>query len=147
MGGPPALGVHREPRPRGVLACSHYEPPRNRVVFGAGLPPPCVSVKRDLFIWQKRPTNIDLSSLAQVSRHLAAKVTAKGVGGETALMREGAHVKLGELQAQMLHLKHDMSCSDLLRVMLNRAVGGLGARASGMRKCQKRPVYMTKEAY
>ena len=71
-----------------------------------------------------------VSFLAHVSRHLAAKVSSKGVGGETALMRQGVHVKLGELQAQMLHLKHDISCSDLLRVMLSRAVGGLGPRAS-----------------
>jgi ERCC4-type nuclease len=71
-----------------------------------------------------------VSFLAHVSRHLAAKVSSKGVGGETALMRHGVHVKLGELQAQMLHLKHDISCSDLLRVMLSRAVGGLGPRAS-----------------
>jgi len=68
--------------------------------------------------------------LRQVSEHLASKIAKDGLGCNSVLMSEGCMVRLPQLQEHMLHLKHDISASDLLRVMLSRAIAGLGPRVS-----------------
>ena len=114
----------------------------------------CASVKRGLFIWQKRPIHMEkeayqhshTSGMRKCQKrpiHMAKEAYSYGKRGLFIWQKRPINILIPQVCASV---KRDLFIWQKRPIHMAKEAYQ-HSYTSGMRKCQKRPIYMAKEAY